>query len=283
MERLSGKVAVITGASMGIGEATARLFVREGAAVVMASRDQARIEAARSRILADMPAAGARTLALACDVRNREEIDRVLSLTLHNFGRVDIWMNNAGYALRDSVTALDMDQFHSIFDTNLFGAVHGMQVAMGAMKRQGGGTIINVSSIAGHIPLVGSGAYCATKFALNGIGKSARVELMNTGVHVMTVCPGFIANDFGRHAVRGRDPQYLHQSIRRGPGSDAVARAILDGYLKQKREVIVPRWYHVIVKLYQLFPGLFESGMARYMHRRQPAPAKPEAVTDRRS
>src|SRR5512146_2911005 len=278
MGRLSGKVAVITGASRGIGEATAHLFVQEGASVVLCSRDQGRVDAARARIVADVPDAATRILALACDVGYQEEIDRVISLTVHNFGRVDIWMNNAGYGLRDSVADMNMEQCRALFDTNLFGAIYGMQVAIAAMKRQGFGTVINISSVAGHIPLPGSGAYSATKFALNAIGKAAAVELLNHGIHVMTVCPGFIANDFGRNVVRGKDPRYLHESARRGPGSDVVARAILDGYLKGKREVVVPWWYHLVIKLYQLFPWLVEYGMARYMLRGQPVPSEPEAV-----
>lgn len=181
---LSGKVAVITGASMGIGEALAKLFVEEGASVVLTARDQARLEAARARI-----GHPEQTLVLTCDVRNREEIDRVLSLTLHNFGRVDIWVNNAGHGMNDSVEMMDRDAYRRMFDTNLFGAIDGMQAAIPAMKRQGGGAIINISSVAGHIPLPFAAAYSATKFALNAIGKAARVELQGTGVHVLTVCP----------------------------------------------------------------------------------------------
>ena len=259
--RLSGKVAVITGSSMGIGEATARLFVEEGASVVLNSREQARAEAARSRIVAAVPDAVARTLALHCDVQNREEIDRVLSLTLHNFGRVDIWINNAGHGLIDAVATMDMAQCKSMFETNLFGAIHGLQVAAAAMKRQGGGTIINVSSVAGHIPLPGSAAYSATKFAMNAIGKAARAELKRDNIHVMTVCPGYIGNDFARHAVKGVDRKRIGEAARKGATNEDVARAILNGYLKQKREVIVPWWYCVPIKLYQLFPGLLEDFM----------------------
>jgi short-subunit dehydrogenase len=259
--RLSGTVAVITGSSMGIGEAVARLFVREGASVVLSSRDQARAEAARSRIIAAMPDAASRTLALHCDVRNREEIDRVLSLTLHNFGRVDIWINNAGHGLIDAVATMDMSQCKSMFETNLFGAIHGLQIAAAAMKRQGGGTIINVSSVAGHIPLPGSAAYSSTKFALNAISKAARAELKRNNIHVMTVCPGYIGNDFAKNAIKGVDHQRIGEAARKGATSEDVAHALLNGYLKRKREVIVPWWYWFPIKLYQTFPGLLENFM----------------------
>ena len=95
---VSGKVIVVTGASMGIGEAIARIFADRGASVILLSRDAGRAEAARGRI-----GHTERTLALSCDVRNREEIDRVLSLTLHHFNRIDVWVNNAGHGLLDSV------------------------------------------------------------------------------------------------------------------------------------------------------------------------------------
>lgn len=254
---LSGKTAVITGASMGIGEALARLFVEEGAAVVLASRDHARVEAARARI-----GHPDRTLALACDVRNREEIDRVLSLTVHNFGRVDIWVNNAGQGMGDSVEMMDRDAYRKMFETNLFGAIDGMQAAIPAMKRQGGGTIINISSVAGHVPLPFEAAYSATKFAMNAIGKAARVELQGTGVHVLTVCPGYIATSFQQNWIPGRGPRRLNSPVR-GASPETVARDTLNGYLKGKREVFTPRYYWFAAKLYQLFPGLVEWGMAR--------------------
>src|SRR5881227_3492825 len=110
---LSGKVVVVTGASMGIGEAIAKVFADHGAGVVLLSRDAGRAEAARGRI-----GHTDRTLALSCDVRNREEIDRVLSLTLHHFDRIDVWVNNAGRGLLDSVATLDMVACRDVFDTN---------------------------------------------------------------------------------------------------------------------------------------------------------------------
>lgn len=256
--QLSGKIAVITGGSMGIGEALAKLFVEEGASVVLTSRDQARLEAARARI--GQPD---KTLALTCDVRNREEIDRVLSLTLHNFGRVDIWVNNAGHGMNDSVEMMDRDAYRRMFDTNLFGAIDGMQAAIPAMKRQGAGVIINLSSVAGHIPLPYAAAYSATKFAMNAIGKAARVELQGTGVHVLTVCPGYIATNFDVNKAPGREPRRLNSASQKGATAELVARDILNGYLKGKREVYTPQYYWWVAKMYQLFPSLVEWGMAR--------------------
>src|SRR5215467_4006666 len=255
---LSGKVVVVTGASMGIGEAIAALFAQHGANVVMLSRDVERAEAARSRVgLPD------RTVALACDVRNREEIDRVIGLTLHHLKRIDVWVNNAGHGLLDSVERMDMNACRETFETNFFGTVAGMQAVIPVMKQQGGGAIINISSVAGHIPLPFHAVYSATKFAMNAFGKAARVELKNAGIHVMTVCPGYVRTDFAANALKGSELKQVRPRSAKGITSDRVARAVLDGYLKGKREVIVPWTMIPVVKIYQLFPGLVEWSMKR--------------------
>jgi short-subunit dehydrogenase len=252
---LPGKVVVVTGASMGIGEAIARLFAGQGASAVLLSRDSARAEAARSRI-----GFSERTAAFSCDVRHSEEIDRVLALTLHHFRRIDVWINNAGHGLLDSVSQMDLAACQEMFETNFFGAVTAMQKVIPVMRQQGGGTIINISSVAGHIPLPFHAAYCATKFALNAIGKAARVELKKEGIHVMTVCPGYVRTAFSENAIRGQELKKVRPNSVRGISAERVARATLRGYLKQKREVLVPWTMHVPVKLYQLFPGLVEWG-----------------------
>jgi len=255
---LNGKVVVVTGASMGIGEAIARVFAEAGASVVLLSRDASRAEAARVRL--GFPE---RTAAFSCDVRHSEEIDRVLSLTLHHFQRVDVWVNNAGHGLLDSVAQVEMPAFRELFETNLFGAVSAMGTVIPIMRQQGGGTIINVSSVAGHIPLPFHGAYSASKFALNAIGKAARVELKKDGIHVLTVCPGYVRTAFGEHAIRGRELKQVRPGSVRGITAQRVARATLRGYLKRKREVVVPWTMHLPVKLYQLFPAAVEWGMER--------------------
>ena len=255
---LTGKVVVVTGASMGIGEAIGKVFAVQGASVIMLSRDAGRVEAARARIgHAD------HTVTMTCDVRHREDIDRVVGLTLHHFQRIDIWINNAGLGLLDSVAAMDMTAFQGMFDTNFFGAVMAMQAVIPVMLQQGGGTIINISSVAGHIPLPFHAGYSATKFALNAIGKAARVELKKEGIHVLTVCPGYVRTGFGENEVVGTVKRRVRPSSVRGITADRVAKATLHGYLKQKREVIVPWTMQIPVRLYQHFPGLVEWAMSR--------------------
>lgn len=243
---------------MGIGEAITVVFATEGASVVMLARDAARAESARARIgLLD------RTIALSCDVRNSEEIDRVLALTLHHFKRIDVWINNAGHGLLDSVAQMDMAACHEMFETNFFGAVSAMQAVIPVMRQQGGGTIINISSVAGHIPVPFNAAYSATKFALNAVGKAAGVELKKEGIRVLTVCPGYVRTAFGENAIRGRELKRVRPASVRGISAEQVAHATLRGYLKGKREVIVPWTMHLPVKFYQLLPCVVEWAMGR--------------------
>jgi len=258
---MHGKVVVVTGASMGIGEAIAKVFADQGAGVVLLARDASRAEAARHRV-----GHTDRTLALSCDVRHREEIDRVLGLTLHHFDRIDVWVNNAGVGMRDTVAEMEMPACRELFETNLFGAIACMQAVVPVMREAGGGSIINISSVAGHIPLTFGGAYSGTKFALNAMGKAAGLELRRENIHVLTVCPGYVATDFGRNMVAIRRGNTRPRSVH-GITAERVARAVYNGYRSRKREVIVPWTMHPVVKLYQLFPALVEWGMMKVLPR----------------
>lgn len=260
---IPGKVVVVTGASMGIGEALARAFLDRGASVVLLSRDAARAEAARQR--AGHPE---RSLALACDVRDRAALEQAAAQAVTRFGRLDVWINNAGYGLEDSVAEVDSAAARDLFDTNFFGALYGMQAAIAIMKSRRDGVIINISSVGGHIPLPFHALYSATKFAMNAIGKAARVELRPYGIHVMTVCPGYVQTRFSEHAVKRRTSTTVNPSTIRGIGVDRVARAVIRGYRSQRREVIVPWSMQWVVRLYQHFPALVEWAMARTLKAR---------------
>ena len=260
---MQGKVVAITGASMGIGEAIAQVFAAAGSSVALMARDAGRAEAARSRI-----GFAERTMAVSCDVRHREEIDRALGLILHHFQRIDVWVNNAGVGMRDTVAEMDMVACRELFDTNFFGSIAAMQAVVPVMRAAGGGTIINVSSVAGHIPLTFGAIYSSSKFALNAIGKAGRLELLRDNIHVLTVCPGYVATDFSRNVLANRRGNTRPAGVR-GISADRVARALYDGYRKRKREVVVPWTMHPVIKLYQLFPGVVEWGMLKMLGRQQ--------------
>jgi NAD(P)-dependent dehydrogenase (short-subunit alcohol dehydrogenase family) len=251
--KLAGKVAVITGASMGIGEAIAKLFLQEGAKVVLCARDLPRTKEAEQRI-----GGGANTLSASCDVSKRDQVDALVKAAVAKFGRIDIFVNNAGFGLNDAVADMDMTEFRRMFDTNFFGAVDCMQAVIPLMRQQGGGDIVNISSVSGHIATPYMSGYAATKHAMNAIGKAARMELLRHNINVLTVCPGYIATDFVKNMTKGKNSQRVGSSVKYAVTPDVVADATLHGMLKRKREVIVPKFYKWFIKLYQASPGAVE-------------------------
>ena len=167
--------------------------------MVLCSRDLARTRAAEQRI-----GGGTNTLSVACDVSQRDQVDALVKTAVEKFGRIDIFVNNAGFGLNDAVAEMDMAELRRMFDTNLFGAIECMQAVVPVMRRQGGGDIVNISSVSGHISTPYMSGYAATKHAMNAIGKAARMELQRHNINVLTVCPGYIATDFVKNMVKGK-------------------------------------------------------------------------------
>jgi uncharacterized protein len=256
--KLQEKVAVITGASMGIGEAIAQVFAREGAKLVLCSRDLGRVEAARQRI-----GAGENSISVACDVSRREQINALVRAAMEKFGRIDILVNNAGFGLNDSLEELDMAQCRQLFETNLFGAMECMQAVIPIMRRQGGGDIVNISSVSGHVSMPYMSVYAASKHGMQAIGRATRMELKRDNINVLTVSPGYIATDFGKNMLKGKQALRLSGTTKYGAKPEVVADATLRGLLKRKREVVVPWFYRIAIKLYQNFPGLVERATRR--------------------
>ena len=262
---MMGKVVVITGSSMGIGEAVAARFLREGASVVYSSRDHGRAEEARLRAVAVDASAESRSVAIACDVMQRAQIESLLAQTLARFGRLDVWINNAGFGMMDSVARMDMAECRRMFDTNLFGAIDCMQVVAPVLKQQRSGAIVNIASMASFISVPYMSAYGATKHALLCIGRAARLELAPYGVQVNTVCPGIVDNEFGLHCVLGREGKRFAGGRLRGIPVSQCAEAVWRAYRKNQGEVIVPRRGNLVIALYRLLPAVFNLAMVRAM------------------
>ena len=252
--KLQGKVAVITGASMGIGEAIAKLFLQEGGKLVLCARDLARTEAAAQRIGGTVE----NILCLTCDVGKRDQVDALMQAAVKRFGRIDILVNNAGFGLNDSVEKLNMSQLRQMFDTNFFGMLECMQSALPIMRRQGSGDIVNISSVSGHISTPYMGGYAASKHAMQAIGMAARMELKRHNINVVTICPGYIATDFAKNMIKGSQPERVGGSVRYGASADVVARVAFKAVLKRKRQAVTPWFYWIAIKLYQNAPGLVE-------------------------
>jgi short-subunit dehydrogenase len=253
--KLQDKVAVITGASMGIGEAIAKLFLQEGARLVLCARDLARTEATAQRIGASRDTA----LCVACDVGKRDQVDALTQAAVKKFGRIDVLVNNAGFGLNDSVEKIRIDQLRQMFDTNFFGMMECMQAAIPIMRRQGGGDIVNISSVAGHISTPYMGGYAASKHAMQAIGMAARLELKRHNINVVTICPGYIKTDFSKNMIKGSQPERVSGSVRYGVTAEVVARDTLKAVVKRKRQAVTPWFYWIAIKLYENAPGVVES------------------------
>lgn len=185
--KLKDKVAIVTGASKGIGKAIAEAYAREGAAVVLASRSTDLLEALEKRI-SDQ---GGNAMAIAVDVTRAESIEAMVDRTVETFGRLDILVNNAGISMAHPSEELPTEAWQRALDTNLSGMFYGCQSAAKVMMPQGGGCIINISSIYGMVAAPGRAAYCASKAAANMLTKVLAVEWGDKQIRVNAIAPGY--------------------------------------------------------------------------------------------
>lgn len=191
IEGIAGKVVVITGASSGLGEATARLLSTQGATVVLGARRVDRIQA-----LADALAAGGGTaLAVETDVTDRGQVQRLVDAAVQRYGRIDVIINNAGLMPQSLLERLKVDEWDRMIDVNIKGVLYGIAAALPHMQRQKGGQIINVSSVAGHKVGPGSAVYSATKHAVRALSEGLRQEVKPYGIRTTVISPGAVATE----------------------------------------------------------------------------------------
>ena len=189
---IKNAVIVVTGASAGIGLATAKLLGERGAKVVLAARSEERL----AEISKEIPGA----LVIPADMRKPEEITNLIQKTKEQFGRIDVLVNNAGQGLRASVETIDLAEYRSIMELNVFGVLTAMQAAIPVMRAQGGGTILNISSLVSKNYFPDLGAYASTKYALNALSLTARAELAKDNIVVGVFHPKMTATEFGKNA-----------------------------------------------------------------------------------
>ena len=195
--RLAGKVALVTGASRGIGEAISRRFAREGASVALAARD----EAACRRIADEIGADGGRALALETDVTDAADIARTVAAVVSKWGRIDVLVNNAGLGGPTPLTDPDDARWDAILATNLTAVFRMTRAALPHLSD--GARIINLSSVVGRFGVAGLGAYSATKHGVIGLTRTFALELAPRGITVNAMCPGWVETDMGRAGWKG--------------------------------------------------------------------------------
>jgi NADP-dependent 3-hydroxy acid dehydrogenase YdfG len=195
MGKLDGKVAIVTGASSGIGEATAEALATEGAAVVAAARRGDRLEDLVERI----NTAGGKALALECDVTEEEQAHDLIRRARQEFGQVNILVNNAGVMQLSEIDKGLSDEWRTMFEVNVLGLLYATDAAIEAMKEQGSGHLINISSLASRGTRPGLGVYSGTKMAVNGISEALRQELLEYNIRVTMVEPGAVETELPEH------------------------------------------------------------------------------------
>lgn len=234
----NGSIMIITGASSGIGAATARELARRGATVVLAARRLDELQALAHSI----QQAGGHALAVATDVSNADEINRLVQTTIDTYGRIDVLINNAGINAGYTAANVDDGYLERIVAVNLLGPIRCARAVIPHMQRQGGGLIINVGSIAGEVAT--NSLYAATKFGLRGLSDALRRELRHDRIKIVLVAPGFI-----------RTPLTTGVKLPM-PGPEAVAHTIARVIERPRRRAIVPWPYGPVMYLAKLCPWL---------------------------
>jgi NADP-dependent 3-hydroxy acid dehydrogenase YdfG len=192
---MANRVAVVTGASSGIGEATARALAGAGYAVALAARREDRI----NELADEIASGGGKALAVPTDVGDESSARALIQAAKDELGSVDVLVNNAGVMLLGPIFGADTEDWRRMVDVNLLGLMYCTHAVLPVMQEQGGGHIVNLSSVAGRVAAMGSGVYNATKFGVGAFSESLRQEVLNFGVRVTIIEPGYVETELQGH------------------------------------------------------------------------------------
>lgn len=273
---LRGKVIIITGASSGIGLASARLLGAHGNCLVLAARSLDRLEAVAAEILAD-PSTPPETeiLCVRTDVSVEEDCRRMVEQALARFGRIDILINNAGLSMRALFIDTDLSVIRRLMDVNFWGTVYCTKYALPSILAQKG-SVVGVISTAGYAGLPARSGYSSSKFAVRGFLDTLRIEHVNDGLHVLVFAPGFTTSNV-RNAALTADGTPQGSSPRdesRMMSAEKVARKLERAIVRRKREVILTFIAHVELFVQRHLPRHMDRWAYDYMKREPGSPLK---------
>jgi NADP-dependent 3-hydroxy acid dehydrogenase YdfG len=262
---IDGKVAIITGASSGIGESTARELAQAGAITILAARREERL----LRLEQEIREMGGRALAIPTDITRSEQITNLVQTTLAKFGRIDILANIAGAAIYDWFEELSPEEIRNPFEVNVIGMAELIRQTIPTMKAQRSGTILNMSSYVSRIAVPPMEIYASTKYAVEGLTDGLRRSLLPWGITVIRVHPSSVTGtEFTKHMRRGGTVKYMPVPIGRIT-RERLARRIVDLIEKPQRALFISRVYEVPVLLNKLFPGLMDRLSAGWVRRKR--------------
>ncbi len=221
---IADKVVVITGASSGIGESTAKLLARHGAKVVVGARRKDRIDA----VVKEISGAGGKAIGFAVDVTKRAELEALIKGAVDSFGRVDVMVNNAGIMPIAPIQLLKVEEWDRQIDVNLKGVLYGVAAALPHMQKQKSGHIINLASVLGiKVFAPGGTVYSATKFAVRALTEGLRVELHSENIRCTMISPGAVASELQDGTSDQASAKFVKELYKIALPADAVARAVL--------------------------------------------------------
>jgi len=271
MKNLKDKVVIITGASSGIGKACVEAFAKKGSNVMMAARDLDKLQSAMN----DVKKSGDTIAICKADVSNENDCKNLVEATLHEFGRIDVLINNAGLSMRALFKDVDLSVLKYLMEVNFWGMVYCTKYAINQLLLNEG-SVVGISSIAGFQGLPGRTGYSASKFAMEGFLAALRVENLKTNLHVMAVRPGYTTSNIRNTALnkegmpQGETP--FDESKLMKP--EEVANAIVAGVENRRRSIVLSPEGKLAATLTKFFPAFIDKQVYRVVSREKDSPFK---------
>ena len=261
-----GKVIIITGASSGIGLASARLFSSYGASLVLAARSIDKLRALEAELSSDP----SRILCIKTDVSVEEDCRRLIDEAVRHFGRIDILINNAGLSMRASFKEVDLSVIRRLMDVNFWGTIYCTKFALPWLLKSHG-SVVGVISVVGYAGLPGRTGYATSKFAIRGFLETLRMEHQEDGLHVLVFAPGYTASNvrFAALLADGTPQGTTPKDERNLMSADEVARKMAYGLYERKREMILTSIGRMDVWLYKRFPRLMDKVQLYYIRKNE--------------
>ncbi len=250
MLNLKNKNVIITGASSGIGEASAIEFAKKGANLILVARSKDKLTILEDKLENFKP----KTLVCVCDVSDKNQVNQTSKKILNNFSTIDVLVNNAGYAFNGRVSEQTIEEIESQMETNYFGMVYFIKNFLPVMLKQHFGHIVNVASVAASFGLPGIAPYCASKFAMLGFSEGLKHELEGTGVGITVVSPIMVRTNFFDHPSFEKVPKNSKTSLH----PKTVAKTIINASNSPRLEIVVPQTVRGAIWIKQTFPYLIK-------------------------